>query len=147
MFGCCFVVCNLTNKRIVDGHKMPRVKLTQEQAKKKANEVHSRSPTNTICCMCYKEVSMMPPDDQENADTVFTPGSCITPTRYIRGHKICRNCWFGVRVLFGREQTSPKTVYGEIPFATENRSHTCPGCKVSLPVNERFLRPDVIELD
>jgi hypothetical protein len=60
------------------------------------------------CCMCGKEM---------NINDGLIPRKCLN-MHGLRGHRICKKCWFDP----------------EIGFAREDISHECPGCKKNLPL-------------
>ena len=71
------------------------------------------------CCMCDKEIS------RENS---LVPAVCLSKNGDIRGHRICKECWFN-------------------SFAKEGVNHECPGCVKGLPLTEyKKEQPIIIDL-
>ena len=59
------------------------------------------------CCICGIKVRM---------EDGLVPAKCYTKNGAIRGHRICKKCWFN-------------------EFAKEGVNHSCPGCVKGLPLN------------
>jgi hypothetical protein len=78
----------------------------------------AKGPTsdNVKCCMCGKEIDKM---------NGLIPGQCLRTYGAIRGHRICKECWFS-------------------KFAKEGVNHSCPGCVKGLPLNGPVHDPSVI---
>jgi len=92
--------------------KMPKG-LRSDKAKGPTSDTDT---DNVKCCMCGKEI------DKING---LIPGQCLRRNGAIRGHRICKECWFS-------------------KFAKEGVNHSCPGCVKGLPLNGPAHDPSVI---
>jgi hypothetical protein len=68
------------------------------------------------CCMCGKEIY------KTNG---LIPAACLRTYGAIRGHRICKECWFS-------------------KFAKEGVNHSCPGCVKGLPLNGPAHNPSAV---
>jgi hypothetical protein len=59
------------------------------------------------CCICGIKIRI---------EDGLVPAKCYTKNGAIRGHRICKKCWFN-------------------EFAKESDTHSCPGCVKGLPLN------------
>lgn len=91
---------------------------TRRYRKHKKYNALAKGPTsdNVKCCMCGKEIDKM---------NGLIPGQCLRTYGAIRGHRICKECWFS-------------------KFAKEGVNHSCPGCVKGLPLNGPAHDPSVI---
>jgi hypothetical protein len=88
--------------------KVLKYKKSKKSRKSKKNL--ARGPSSEYydkneCCMCSKNI------DVEDKLNTLIPLSCLRE-HGAQAHRICKHCWF-----------RPRT-----GFATEGRSHACPGC-------------------
>ena len=68
------------------------------------------------CCICDKEISR---------EDSLVPAVCLSKNGDIRGHRICKECWFN-------------------SFAKEGVNHECPGCVKNLPLNGQPIDKTVV---
>jgi len=68
------------------------------------------------CSICFKFFRMI---------VALIPSKCLTKNGRIRGHQICKECWF-------------------TKFAKEDEDHSCPGCFKNLPLNGEVNKLDVV---
>ena len=78
----------------------------------------AKGPTsdNVNCCICDKEISR---------EDSLVPAVCLSKNGDIRGHRICKECWFN-------------------GFAKEGVNHECPGCVKNLPLNGQPIDKTVV---
>jgi len=102
--------------------------LKKSRKSRKSRKNRARGPKssyydNNKCCVCSKKIDI---DDKLDA---LIPSACLRKNG-AKAHRICQHCWF-----------RPRT-----GFATEGRSHACPGCEKKKPLS--YVKPKTpIEID
>ena len=110
-----------TSKKVK--HRTYRKKRSTSKKNRRSNALAkgttlTKGPTsdNVNCCICDKEL---------RREDGLVPASCLAKYGAIRGHRICKKCWFN-------------------KFAKEGVNHECPGCVKSLPLNGPVHDPSVV---
>lgn len=111
----------------VKSRKLRKSSKSSKSSKSKKNRARGPGDNHyydiTQCCMCGKNVNVNSKNTLISLECLRKKGSAA--------HRICKKCWF-----------KPHT-----GFATEGRSHKCPGCEKHLPfTNVKQKTLEVVDL-